>query len=518
MARIEKLLAQCLDDIEAGSSVEEILDQYPQQREKLEPLLRTAQRMHSVPQVIPSSTFRSVARTRMLNVIQARASAKNRNTQENNLSSSHVWPRSSISSARAIPLPIFRFATATALVFVLLVIGGLLLRSWLGVTVARTATLTDVRGVVQVLPAGHDTWQTAKTGDQIAPGDRVRTDRADATLIFFDGSATNLAAKTELIVLQLSSRRDGHSKVIALYQQVGRTYNRVQRLPDTASRFEIKTPSASATVHGTVFTVEVLPGNATQVAVGEGSVEVTAQEETIIVPSGEATTVQPGLPPALPISAPTPLPPATTEPPISGNTPELTDTPSLIKTPQPIQSPTHTPHSTETPTYNNTPQPTLTPTPTPFLIRTPTPTPSPTWTPTPSSVRVPARTPRSTNTPTRTPRPTDTPTNTPRPTNTPTRTPRPTWTPTNTPRPTWTPTNTPRPTWTPTNTPRPTDTPTNTPRPTWTPTNTPVPTNTPTNTPVPTNTPTNTPVPTNTPTNTPRPTNTPDLTKTPQLQ
>jgi hypothetical protein len=72
MIQIERLLAQCLDDLERGDSVQECLARYPERQEELEPLLRAAQAVRSAPRITPAATFRQGARARMLNKIQAR--------------------------------------------------------------------------------------------------------------------------------------------------------------------------------------------------------------------------------------------------------------------------------------------------------------------------------------------------------------------------------------------------------------------------------------------------------------
>jgi hypothetical protein len=76
MTQIERLLAQCLDDLEQGDSVQECLARYPERGKELEPLLRAAQRVRSAPNVIPAASFRQGARARMLDKIQARTPVK----------------------------------------------------------------------------------------------------------------------------------------------------------------------------------------------------------------------------------------------------------------------------------------------------------------------------------------------------------------------------------------------------------------------------------------------------------
>ena len=138
---------------------------------------------------------------------------------------------------------------AAAVALVLFLISGLFQQSWMGVSVVRAATLDQVDGPVEILPAGGDTWQAAATDEPVEAGDRIRTGpRGSAAVAFFDGSAAVLEAETEITVVQMSSRRDGSETVTVLHQWVGRTYSRVQRLLDPGSRFEIETPTAVTAV------------------------------------------------------------------------------------------------------------------------------------------------------------------------------------------------------------------------------------------------------------------------------
>ena len=281
-------------------------------------------------------------------------------------------------------------------------------------------------------------------GEEVGAGDRIRTGpSSSAVLVFFDGSVTVLEARTKVTLVQLSSREDGGERVIVLHQWLGRTFSRVQHLPDRASRFEVESPTAMMAVRGTQFVVAVEDDGTTNVVVLDGAVRVTAQEATVSVLAGQGTTVWPEQPPAPVrlVSVPTPMewaplhrlhPPEETRPP----TPTATARPTLVFVPTetatplptptwvmpaPTRAPTRTPVPTDTPapTYTSTPRPTPTqsrPTPTtaptwtPPSTATPTATPTPTWTPTP--------TPTATSTPSPTPTGTLTTTVTPSPTNT----------------------------------------------------------------------------------------------------
>jgi hypothetical protein len=112
-------------------------------------------------------------------------------------------------------------------------------------------------------------------------------------LKLFDGSITNLEAKTEITIVQMSAQREGNGKTIVLHQSQGRSRHSVLPSRDSASCFEVKTPTAVAVVRGTEFTIAVDTDGTTQVVVREGSVEVTARETTVEVQPGQMTSVQP---------------------------------------------------------------------------------------------------------------------------------------------------------------------------------------------------------------------------------
>jgi len=72
LKKIEGILAQCIEDIEAGrSSVEDCLDKYPSMRKRLEPLLRIALEIQELPDVKPSPAFKVMARVQLMEQIHA---------------------------------------------------------------------------------------------------------------------------------------------------------------------------------------------------------------------------------------------------------------------------------------------------------------------------------------------------------------------------------------------------------------------------------------------------------------
>ena len=70
--KIEDILAQCIEDIRAGtSSVEDCLTKYPSVSKKLEPLLRIALEIREPPDVKPSTAFKVRARVQLMEQIHA---------------------------------------------------------------------------------------------------------------------------------------------------------------------------------------------------------------------------------------------------------------------------------------------------------------------------------------------------------------------------------------------------------------------------------------------------------------
>jgi hypothetical protein len=262
--------------------------------------------------------------------------------------------------------PALQWALATAAVLVLLVVTGLILRPWPETRIAQVATLSQVRGLVEVRSADGDAWQTASVGEQVKAGSRIRTSPlADATLTFFDGSTTVIEPETEIAVVQLDTWQDGGGKAIVLRQQVGQTYSHVQPLLDPDARFEIRTPTAVMAVRGTAFALDVETDGTTRVAVDEGVVDVTAGGSTVSVPAGQATEVRPQQPPA-PILSKTPMPPGHTKTPQPPGQTKTPQPPGLTKTPQPpgqtkTKEPEEIPEPTETSEPSETPEPTLKP-------------------------------------------------------------------------------------------------------------------------------------------------------------
>jgi hypothetical protein len=369
-------LDECLALLGEGrATLEECLAHYPECASDLRPLLELALELQGLSQPNSSPVAFAAGKQRMLDAL--------------------VEKRDGLAVRKRAPA--FRLALVGALALALFAIGGSFLLSWPGMTIAQMATLNQVSGVVEFMPAGSHTWRPASAGEQLEAGSQIRTGPRSATrLLFFDGSTTDLGAEAGLAVVQMSARRDRGKAVILLRQTSGQTHSHVRRLPDQASRFEIRTAAAVVTVRGTEFTTTVEADGTTSVTVAEGLVEVMAQGTTVLVSAGQQTTVQPERPPSNPATIPQATPTPASSPTI---TPTATTTATSAPIPMAPSVPTNTP---QPPGHTKTPQP-------PGQTKTPQP-PGQTETPQPPGLTKTPQPPGQTKTPqppgqTKTPQP-----------------------------------------------------------------------------------------------------------------
>src|SRR6266566_1977053 len=178
--------------------------------------------------------------------------------------------------------------------------------------VSRSA-LTLVAGSVLVSHDGSS-FKPAHEGDVIAAGDMIRTESgAAAEITYFEGSSVRLEADTQIVVESLRTEADSGT-VIRMMQTLGRTWHVVTKLISGSSRYEVRTPSSTASVRGTIFAVDVrldADGPSATVTTSEGVVLHTpadprvAEATQVRVTAGQASTKSASKP-AEPVRAATP--------------------------------------------------------------------------------------------------------------------------------------------------------------------------------------------------------------------
>lgn len=191
-----------------------------------------------------------------------------------------------------------------------------------GTAFRNQATLSVLQTLVETSPgtAGSGAFRPARDGEELAVGDAVRTDNSGrALLTFYEGTTAEVLPASLLIVERLETNATGGNPaapVVSLRQLAGQVIHRLTRTLLPGAVYEVRTPSASAVVRGTVLQVSVATDGGTRVEVFQGSAEVTGAGVTVVVPAGALTEVAPGQPPAPAAPNPSP-PPALDAPPAS---------------------------------------------------------------------------------------------------------------------------------------------------------------------------------------------------------
>jgi hypothetical protein len=165
-----------------------------------------------------------------------------------------------------------------------------------GVTARQNAVATLVINAGSATVTSPEGDPQTYTGDDVAlvnQGDEVAiSDDGEGLLTFFEGTETRLVAGTVITVDELSA--ENNTQKVSLSVSAGQAMNTVATMIDADSRFEVDTPAATITVRGTNFIVFVRPNDLTQVATLEGTVDVSAQNQTVQLPPGFGVKVAPG--------------------------------------------------------------------------------------------------------------------------------------------------------------------------------------------------------------------------------
>ena len=304
---LTRILDDCIEQVMRGTTIEASLAKYPHMCDQLEPLLRTALSISSTPKIRPSSEYVETSKVHLMRLIRQESTRIGTGKKGKSLLVSggltgafrSVW-RSFISGRRvAIPITV---------VLVIVLMAGLGQFIFLEPTpaLASYCTLSVLSGSVMIQDLESGTSLEGYDGMTLSTGTGIRTGPdSHAVITFFEGSTAKLEPDTYLEIKQLED--DGQSTRITLKQWLGRTWNRVTKMMDSGSHYEIETPSATATVRGTLFTTEVGETGTTTVSTTEGLVSVVARGKEVPVSEHQQTEVETGMAPSQPAAIPAPI-------------------------------------------------------------------------------------------------------------------------------------------------------------------------------------------------------------------
>ena len=160
------------------------------------------------------------------------------------------------------------------------------------VIVQRIASVSGVAGEVFVKAATDDDFRPLGDTEHVLAGYMVRTGTDGAvTLNWVDGSRIRLAPETSIRVRKCSLNTNTKQTTSLFDLDVGRIWVRVLSALGGKTKFEVRTPTATAGVRGTVFSVAVDEAGQTSVAVFEGEVAVETDGGSATVAPGQQATV-----------------------------------------------------------------------------------------------------------------------------------------------------------------------------------------------------------------------------------
>ena len=169
---------------------------------------------------------------------------------------------------------------------------------------AREIQLPASRWVEVRQTRGTVTYQgrPAKVGDRLTTaGQQISTGKQSSAVLAVDsGIATiNVAELSTVQVKGLSVAANG-GRVTLLSVPAGLARVSARRLSNPNSRLEINSPAGVVGVRGTEFAVGVGPEGKAATALFEGTVDASAQGQTVKIEKGYASVTFPGNPPSPP--------------------------------------------------------------------------------------------------------------------------------------------------------------------------------------------------------------------------
>ncbi len=197
-------------------------------------------------------------------------------------------------------------------VVLLVIVGGvgyLYLPRDRGLSAAVAATLAILNTDITSQKGSAD-FTPALDGDLLSSGDVVKSStNGRAVLTFFDGSSLTVETGSIVKVTTLDRLESGGIRLV-IEQSLGRTWASVAKLKTPDSKFELKTPTSTASVRGTAFetVVEQRPDGMTSVTykTDEGELVVTANAggQTSVTANTQVTIAQNQPAPAAPVAIP----------------------------------------------------------------------------------------------------------------------------------------------------------------------------------------------------------------------
>jgi hypothetical protein len=125
-----------------------------------------------------------------------------------------------------------------------------------GLVFAQQGIVKDMIGTVELKPAGASAFVPAKPGDRVAPNTIISTGFKSIAVISVGSTTLSVQALTRLSLAEISQTQGKEELNVNL--QAGRVRVEVRPPVGTRADTSVRTPSATASVRGTVFEIDTM--------------------------------------------------------------------------------------------------------------------------------------------------------------------------------------------------------------------------------------------------------------------
>jgi len=121
---------------------------------------------------------------------------------------------------------------------------------------------TNMSGDVRITSKGSETSRKATINDVLGEGDTIETGKDGiAEISFENGNGMNLKENTRITIIKLIQDPKTGQYENKFESSMGKIRARIEKLKETNSTFEVKTPTAVCGARGTLMYVQVTPGS-----------------------------------------------------------------------------------------------------------------------------------------------------------------------------------------------------------------------------------------------------------------
>lgn len=134
---------------------------------------------------------------------------------------------------------------------------------------SEAARIKRVEGKISIMREGADKWRDARVNTVLNKGDQLYTrEESFAEIIYTTGAVLRMDENTKIVIDEITEK--GHKTSTP----VGNIWVNMKKLLSKKSEFELRSPTATAAIRGTVFQMNTDEDTTTNVSVYKGKVAV----------------------------------------------------------------------------------------------------------------------------------------------------------------------------------------------------------------------------------------------------